>query len=72
VPQDTLDDLRERLRRTRWPEQVPETGWSRGIDLDYMQEQVRYWADEFDWRKQKEEMAADMRDFFRPLKNELP
>ncbi len=56
VPQDTLDDLRERLRRTRWPEQVPETGWSRGIDLDYMQELVRYWADEFDWRKQEERL----------------
>ena len=45
VPQDTLDDLRERLRRTRWPEQVSGTGWSRGIDLDYMKELVRYWAD---------------------------
>lgn len=56
VPQDTLDDLRERLRRTRWPEQVPETGWSRGIDLDYMQELLRYWADEFDWRKQEERL----------------
>ena len=56
VPQDTLDDLRERLRRTRWPEQVSGTGWSRGIDLDYMKELVRYWADEFDWRKQEERL----------------
>ena len=56
LAQDTLDDLRERLRRTRWPEQVPGTGWSREIDLDYMKELVRYWADEFDWRKQEERL----------------
>ena len=48
--QGILDDLRNRLRRTRWPEQVPGTGWTRGIDLDYMKDLVRYWAEEFDWR----------------------
>lgn len=68
VPQDTLDDLRERLRRTRWPGQVPGTGWTRGIDLDYMKELVRYWAEEFDWRKQEERLnrlphfLADIKD----------
>ncbi|MBM3972315.1 MAG: epoxide hydrolase, partial [Planctomycetes bacterium] len=56
VPQDTLDDLRDRLRRTRWPDQVPGTGWSRGVDLDYLKDLVRYWAEEFDWRKQEERL----------------
>ena len=36
VPQAVLDDLRERLARTRWPDEVPDTGWSRGVDMAYM------------------------------------
>ena len=54
VPQQVLDDLRERLERTRWPDQVPGTGWSRGVDLDYMKQLVAYWLDEYDWHAQQE------------------
>ncbi|MEE3372054.1 MAG: epoxide hydrolase N-terminal domain-containing protein [Planctomycetota bacterium] len=43
VPQPVLDDLRQRLERTRWPAEVPETGWSRGVDLKYMKDLVAYW-----------------------------
>ena len=50
-PQTELDDLIGRLKRTRWPGTVPGTGWSRGIDLDYMKEFVDYWINEYDWRK---------------------
>ena len=53
VPQDVLDDLRERLARTRWPEAMPEGGWSRGVDLAYMKNLVAYWLDEYDWREQE-------------------
>jgi len=53
VPQDVLDDLRERLARTRWPEAMPEGGWSRGVDLAYMKDLVAYWLDEYDWRAQE-------------------
>jgi pimeloyl-ACP methyl ester carboxylesterase len=45
-----LDDLRERLRRTRWPDQVAGAGWAYGIPLDYMQDVCRYWAEQYDWR----------------------
>ena len=55
VPQPVLDDLYERLRRTRWPDEVPGTGWSRGVDLSYMKELIAYWLDEYDWRKQEAE-----------------
>ena len=51
-------DLRARLRRTRWPDQVAEAGWRYGADLDSMQELCRYWADGFDWRAQVERLAA--------------
>ena len=35
VPQPVLDDLRERLARTRWPGEIPGTGWSRGVEMAY-------------------------------------
>ena len=38
VPQDVLDDLRERLQRTRWPQSFPEQGWDYGTNTEYMRE----------------------------------
>ncbi|HET6860624.1 MAG TPA: epoxide hydrolase N-terminal domain-containing protein, partial [Streptomyces sp.] len=51
VPQAELDDLRERLHRTRWGTEVPGTGWTRGVPVDYLKDLAAYWADGFDWRK---------------------
>jgi pimeloyl-ACP methyl ester carboxylesterase len=48
---DELDDLRQRLRRTRWPERECVDDWSQGIPLDYTRELGGYWADEYDWRR---------------------
>src|ERR1700743_1878735 len=45
-----LEDLRARLRATRWPDAPEDAGWSLGTDLDYLRELVAYWADGFDWR----------------------
>ncbi len=53
VPQDVLDDLRTRLERTRLPGTVPGTGWSRGVDFNYMQDLIDYWIHEYNWRKQE-------------------
>jgi pimeloyl-ACP methyl ester carboxylesterase len=50
VPDDVLADLRERLARARWPDQVPGGGWRYGTDLAYMKELVDYWRDRYDWR----------------------
>ncbi|MEG8184539.1 epoxide hydrolase 1 [Nocardia terpenica] len=51
-----LDDLRARLRATRWPDAPQDAGWSLGTDLEYLRELVDYWAHEFDWRAQEEEL----------------
>ncbi len=51
IPQSTLDDLRERLARTRWPDEVEGAGWSYGTNLDYLKSLVAYWQHEYDWRK---------------------
>jgi pimeloyl-ACP methyl ester carboxylesterase len=53
IPQATLDDLRERLARTRWPDEVEGAGWDYGTNLQYMKEFVDYWQHKFDWRKQE-------------------
>ncbi|MEV6968340.1 epoxide hydrolase family protein [Hamadaea sp. NPDC051192] len=48
VPAADLDDLADRLRRTRWPER--ETDRSQGVPLRYLRELCAYWADGYDWR----------------------
>jgi epoxide hydrolase len=53
IPQADLDDLHERLARTRWPEELPGVGWSRGVPLGYLKDLTDYWANGFDWRRQE-------------------
>ncbi len=50
VAQASLDDLRERLARTRWPDEVDGAGWDYGASLAYMRELIDYWRTGFDWR----------------------
>ncbi|MFD4377055.1 epoxide hydrolase family protein [Streptomyces sp. NPDC058486] len=52
IPQADLEDLRDRLARTRSPYPVPGTDsdWDRGIPPAYLQELASYWSDGFDWR----------------------
>jgi pimeloyl-ACP methyl ester carboxylesterase len=58
VPQADLDDLRGRLARTRWPDQLPGVGWDYGIPLDYVQELAEYWRTGYDWRVHEEKLNA--------------
>ena len=53
APSDVLEDLRERLRRTRWPDSVPGVGWEQGTPPEALRGLLRYWAEEFDWRAQE-------------------
>jgi len=58
VPDDDIDDLRERLRRVRFPDQAPGEPWAYGTDVDYMKALVEYWRDAFDWRAQEDRLNA--------------
>jgi pimeloyl-ACP methyl ester carboxylesterase len=49
VPDDQLADLRDRLDRTRWPDELPGVGWAYGIPADHLRELVSYWRHDFDW-----------------------
>ena len=53
IAQSILDDLRERLARTRWPDEVEGTGWDYGTNLAYLKTLVDYWQRHFDWRAQE-------------------
>jgi epoxide hydrolase len=50
VPQADLDDLHDRLRRTRWPDQPAGVGWSYGVALDYLKDLAGHWRTGYDWR----------------------
>jgi len=50
IPAADLDDLRDRLARTRWPDQLPGVGWDYGIALDDVRELASYWRTGYDWR----------------------
>ncbi|MEA2526026.1 MAG: epoxide hydrolase [Thermomicrobiales bacterium] len=50
VPQEDLDDLRERLARTRWPSELPGVSWSRGVPTAYLKDLADYWRTDYDWR----------------------
>ncbi len=51
VADRVLDDLRERLARTRWPAMIPGSGWDYGTDTDYLRELCEYWRTGYDWRE---------------------
>jgi len=53
VDESTLEDLRLRLSRTRFPDQIEGTGWEYGTPLAYVRELVEYWRDAYDWRAQE-------------------
>ncbi|NES30229.1 alpha/beta fold hydrolase [Micromonospora terminaliae] len=50
VPQSDLDDLKQRIANTRWPDEMPGVGWDRGVPLGYLKELAEYWRTGYDWR----------------------
>ena len=58
VADEVLDNLKSRLRGTRWPDQIPGIGWAQGTELDWLQHRVSYWADHFDWRAWEQRLNA--------------
>lgn len=58
IPQADLDDLRDRLGRTRWPDELPGTGWSYGVPTSYARELAEYWRTTYDWRAHEAALNA--------------
>src|SRR5687767_8824996 len=58
VPDTELEDLRDRLRRTRWATPWPVGAWEAGTDGDELRRLVGYWASAYDWRKHEAAINA--------------
>jgi len=56
VAQAALDDLHQRLSQTRWPDEIPGSGWNYGSNLTYMKDLIRYWQTTFDWQHQEQQL----------------
>jgi len=50
IPDAAIAELRERLARTRWPDEPPLPPWSTGTSVAYLRELIDYWRTDFDWR----------------------
>jgi len=66
IAETVLADLRDRLARTRFPDQAPGAPWSYGADLAYVRELVAYWRERYDWRKH-EALLNGFRQFTAPV-----
>ena len=58
VDDAVLDDLRQRLADTRWPDEIPGSEWDYGSNLAYIKELCEYWRTDFDWRAQEKKLNA--------------
>jgi microsomal epoxide hydrolase len=58
IPQADLDDLADRLARTRWPDELPDVGWAYGVPLGYLRELTEYWRTSYNWREQEARLNA--------------
>jgi epoxide hydrolase len=58
VPESELEDLRARLRNTRWPERETVDDWTQGVPLAYLRDLCAYWADQYDWRSTEARLNA--------------
>jgi microsomal epoxide hydrolase len=56
VSDDVLEDLRDRLSRTRWPDSGLSDGWAHGADPAYIRELCEYWRTDYDWRSREAEL----------------
>ena len=58
IGDDALDDLKDRLNKTRWAEDFANDDWRYGTNGNYLKELVGYWRDTYDWRQHERAMNA--------------
>jgi pimeloyl-ACP methyl ester carboxylesterase len=56
VAQAILDDLADRLKNTRWPDEPEKDGWHYGTNPAYLKELVTYWQEKYDWRDHENQL----------------
>ena len=58
IPDPEIDDLKLRLARTRWNDEVPGAGWDYGTPVAYLRELCDWWAHTYDWRMAEKRLNA--------------
>jgi pimeloyl-ACP methyl ester carboxylesterase len=58
VPDAVLTELRDRLARTRWPMDFANQDWAYGTNRQYLEQLVKYWREQYDWRKHEQEINS--------------
>ncbi|MDA3647027.1 epoxide hydrolase [Saccharopolyspora indica] len=58
IPQADLDDLHRRIAATRWPSEVADVGWDRGVPVGYLRELAEHWRTDYDWRAAEAQLNA--------------
>src|SRR5215475_14023917 len=58
IPDQAIDDLRMRLQRTRWTDEIVNYSWEYGANLSYEKEITDYWLNTFDWRNTENEINS--------------
>ncbi|MFT4112357.1 epoxide hydrolase family protein [Silvibacterium sp.] len=53
-----VQDLRDRLKRTRWPDALPESNEAHGVDREFLIDLCRYWCEDFDWKAQVDRLST--------------
>jgi epoxide hydrolase len=56
IPQEQLEDLRSRLANTRWPDELPDVGWTYGVPTSYLKDLAEYWRASYDWRRHEADL----------------
>ncbi|RVT98485.1 epoxide hydrolase [Mucilaginibacter limnophilus] len=58
IPEDDLDDLKHRLQHTKWPADPDNDDWSYGVPAGYLKDLMKYWLNEYDWRRVERSINA--------------
>ncbi|UZR96524.1 epoxide hydrolase family protein [Chondrinema litorale] len=58
IAETEIADLKECIKKTRWPDELKNSQWTYGTNLSYLKELAEYWQSEFDWRKTEEKINA--------------
>jgi epoxide hydrolase len=58
IPEREIEDLQDRLARTRWPDAITGAGWSQGTDLAFLEQLMRHWQHDYDWRTHEKALNA--------------
>jgi pimeloyl-ACP methyl ester carboxylesterase len=58
IPEREIEDLQDRLARARWPDAITGAGWSQGTDLAFLEQLMRHWQHDYDWRTHEKALNA--------------